>query len=115
MSETGALQMRPTGLHSRLFELAKEAAERSEEDCARLRAEIAELQKRQAELQAELAKSQGATDRSLRFEPMIGNVYQCPICWTADEAKADLAPIPSNTDEDLFRCTRCHNKFSFEA
>ena len=35
----------------------------------------------------------------------------CPQCWVKGSKVAALHSIPSNTDEDVFRCGACNSEF----
>jgi hypothetical protein len=74
----------------------------------------AEMDRKIAELEAERTMLQSQSDavgdipKRLREYPVkIGADYICPRCWVAHGVTEPLKPIPSNTDNDLFRCHRC--------
>ncbi|MFL9829170.1 hypothetical protein, partial [Rhodoplanes sp. SY1] len=94
------------------FGFAKEAAEAEQLRCVRLLEEIAQLEKRKAEAEAELSLARDAVRRLDNFEPVVGQQQrQCPNCWVRRGTRANLEPIPSDTDSDLFRCDTCHIDF----
>jgi hypothetical protein len=70
--------------------------------------EISELEIRLAELRANCDLAENSIGRLNQFAPEIGGIYQCPMCWVSKGLHGDLTPIPSDTNEDLFRCVNCN-------
>ena len=101
-------------LYTRLFRRAAEAARAAQERGAALKIEILEVEQRKSEAEAALALANSAIVRLDRFDPVIGDDYQCPHCWVTDGIRSKIVPIPSNTAVDWFRCVTCHTEISTE-
>ena len=49
-----------------------------------------------------------------RFQPQIGEDFQCPRCWIEHERRSNLTPVSAGRAqrEDFFRCGDCGFEFS---
>ena len=69
-----------------------------------------------ARLEAEMKAAGGATDRLMRFTPVLGGSPQCPRCFVADGKQSRLTPIPgAGPGNDRLKCSVCGNEFSVSA
>ena len=66
------------------------------------------------EAEAALELAQSALARHDRFDPIIGDDHQCPVCWVTDGVRSKIVPILSDTAVDWFRCKTCHTEISTE-
>lgn len=71
------------------------------------------------ELQAEVRKLDAA-DTDAVHAILRGNQFdardaRCPRCWIIDGKRVDMAPQPSETDNDLLRCRECGNEIEISA
>jgi hypothetical protein len=78
-----------------------------------LRKEIAALELEMFQKKAALAASEAAIKRFNDYVPTVSGDYQCPDCWLASGTHAALIPIPSNSNDDQFRCSNCSGHFEF--
>ena len=70
-----------------------------------------ELEREKAEVENKEPSLQAAALRADKPLPERA----CPRCWIWDGELVELTPMPSRTDDDLFRCSRCGDEFSVEA
>jgi len=92
-------------------EITKEANEITrnlQKKAERLHEDYLAAESHAAYLKAERDKAALAPKRRANFQIKIGADYQCPQCWIADERRSVLTPIPSDTPDDIFRCSVCH-------
>ncbi len=101
-------------LYTWLFRRAAEAARAAQERGAQLKIEILDAEQRKSEAEAALELANSALVRLDRFDPIIGDNHQCPYCWVTNGVRSKIAPIPSDTAVDWFRCETCHTEISTE-
>lgn len=80
---------------------------------------VFDLEKEQLDLQLKLkekeAQSEAASmafERSHNFAPTLGPDFACPECWVRHGRQVAIVPIPSETNDDLFRCRECETHFT---
>ena len=93
--------------------LANKAAAGEHAKLALIEKRLTDINDEKASLEARRDLSSTAPQRALDFQPVLGADYQCPTCWIKYERRAALRPITGPPDEDLFRCSSCHEVFSF--
>ena len=103
-----------SGLYVWLYRRAAEAARAAQDRGVGLKKEILDAEQRKAEAEAALELAQSALARHDRFDPIIGDDHQCPVCWVTDGVRSKIVPIPSDTAVDWFRCKTCHTEISTE-
>lgn len=78
-----------------------------------LRREVRDAKLHVADLESRLEISGVARERSLNFEPTLGDHLQCPDCWVRQSTAVSLRPIDSPNADDYFVCPSCNRKFVF--
>jgi hypothetical protein len=91
-----------------LKQAAIEAANQIQAHASEAKKELGEIKLRALALEAQLNQSDLALKRLADFPVKSGNDYLCPHCWIEASKSSLLRPIPSDTDDDLFRCGVCH-------
>jgi hypothetical protein len=87
---------------------AGEFAERAHQRKIELDRKHSDLQVELAKVEAERQSASDALKRLANYPVKLGADYQCPRCWVQRGAMSPLKPIPSDTNDDLFRCQLCH-------
>lgn len=101
---------------ARVNQIAADEARVAESRIENLKNQIKEAEQIKARAQTELDMARSAMSQLGSFQPDVGGIYQCPLCWMRRDTRSDLTPIPSTEEgADLFRCTSCDAEFSFEA
>lgn len=90
-----------------LTQIALEIANNTLERAKRLEPERDKIQTRLKIIEATIQSASLCHERRRNFVAQVGRDFQCPRCWVLDEAKATLTPVPSDTKNDRFRCSRC--------
>jgi hypothetical protein len=96
-----------------LKQMADEFARYAQARVSELQRQLTEIEARKAAAEASLASVRLAPERAYHFQSEIGGELQCPRCWVDNELRAPLAPIPSDTGNDLFRCNVCQLEHLF--
>lgn len=73
--------------------------------------QLREVAREIAEAQRGLTRS--APERLLSYVPRIGPDFQCPRCWIEHERRSVLQAVPTNIDDDVFRCASCQLELVF--
>jgi uncharacterized small protein (DUF1192 family)/DNA-directed RNA polymerase subunit RPC12/RpoP len=95
------------GVFEQLKQAAIEIADRLEARVSQLDREIAGLEQERAKKQAERDLASRAPQRLANFPVQVGSDYLCPRCWIEEGKRSPIAPIPSETRDDIFRCPLC--------
>lgn len=90
-----------------LSQAALQIANDIQERALNLKSELAEMEQRKVLIETQLTSAQAVRERARNFRPEIGGNLQCPSCWVRNETEVSLTPIPSETQDDLFRCKKC--------
>ena len=86
---------------------AIEIADNAQARLSQLEHEEAEIDARKAKIKAERDMIRGTAHRLANFPVRTAADFLCPRCWVAEGKSSPLRPIPSQTRDDLFRCTLC--------
>lgn len=91
-----------------LRKIAQEAADDANARISELDRQLAEIEKQKAEIDAKRTDARGVFQRLANFPVTSGVDYLCPLCWVDDDKRSLLAPVASQTRQDLFSCRVCH-------
>jgi hypothetical protein len=88
-------------------EFANKIAERAQRRRVELDRELAEIQLRRVQIKTERDMARGALQRLSTYQIKFGKEWLCPQCWIEQGRLSPLAPIPSDSRNDDFRCQLC--------
>ncbi|HEV2901618.1 MAG TPA: hypothetical protein VGX71_28025 [Pseudaminobacter sp.] len=69
-----------------------------------LKRRAAALDEEIAKVQAELDQAEKASARIGTYRPMIGDTFQCPVCWIKRSEQSPLVPRSSGFEDELYQC-----------
>lgn len=87
--------------------IALELANNAAENAKPLERERLEIEARLKAIEATIQSANLYRERSRNFRAEVGGNLQCPRCWVLNEAEVSMVPVRSDTQDDLFRCSRC--------
>ena len=96
---------------TQLKQYAAQIAEAVQSREAHLERGILDLETKLAQARSARDAAGSAAQRLADFEVQFRGNYQCPSCWIENKTRSNLSPVPSNTQDDLFRCRTCRNEF----
>jgi hypothetical protein len=99
----------------KLRQMAVETALQAQHRASELDAEIAGFEAQAAKLKAERDTLRLAPKRLANYPVKAGGDYLCPCCWVDHGGRSPLFPIPSDSNDDLFRCRMCHQELRIES
>jgi len=93
--------------------VATELASHLKTRYASLQRELAQIEAQRAAIEQQLKTAGLAAQRLHRFQPQIGEDFQCPRCWIERERRSILTPVSTGRAqrEDFFRCGDCGFEF----
>ncbi len=94
-------------IRDQILQAANEIAGRMQADLFDLDRQLSEAKKHVAKIQNECDAARGVPERLSNFPIELGSDYLCPRCWIEEGRRSLLNPVPSNTREDLLRCSLC--------
>lgn len=102
------------GIADQFRNYAMDFAEAAIKRVANLDRRLAELEIERAKIEAERKSSGGALQRLANYPVKIGSDYACPRCWINKDTASPMHGVPSQTNNDLFRCQLCHLDLEIE-
>jgi Zn finger protein HypA/HybF involved in hydrogenase expression len=95
-----------------LVEAAYEIADGQAARISSVRKEIGDLEARLAMKRALLAELETSQERVSTYRPVVDGDAQCPRCWIKNGRAKRMTPLPSDGEDDRFRCPDCGQEVS---
>ena len=94
-----------------LYKIASHTSNALQHQAANLKEELNGLEDTVEEKKLQLQNTLRSLGRAESFESKIDNEFQCAQCWIQGGLRISLKPIPSDENEDHFRCQSCYSEY----